>query len=211
MQDDFISRIAQELKDTYHCHTAILYGSRATGDFNASSDYDLAAFAPIADVQRIAEWREGQYLDLFIYPEARLLAADDEFLKLLDGRVLFEGENAGTRLLTMVQAHFHKGPTPLPPDESSARRVWAWKMLRRAEVGDSEGHYRRHWLLMALLEDWFQLRTQWYLGPKRSLNFLRQHHPETYACFEKALHPQASLAEISALIALVTGLNAPPA
>jgi len=211
MLDDFISRTAQELKDLYQCHTVILYGSRATGNFNASSDYDLAAFAPIADMQRVAEWRDGQYLDLFIYPEAQLQAASDEFLKLLDGQVLFERDTAGTQLLAMVQAHFNKGPTPLPPDEASARRAWAWKMLRRAEVGDSEGHYRRHWLLMALLEDWFHLRTQWYLGPKRSLNFLRQHHPEANASFEKALHPQADLADIAALIAHVTGLNAPPA
>lgn len=37
--DPVLQAIVEELISLYQCHTIILYGSRARGDFTASSDY----------------------------------------------------------------------------------------------------------------------------------------------------------------------------
>jgi hypothetical protein len=71
--------------------------------------------------------------------------------------------------------------------------------------GDAEGNYRRAWLLTALLEDWFQLRGLWYLGPKNALAHLRIHEPGLHDAFETALGPDAPLEKVETLVALVAG------
>lgn len=83
-------------------------------------------------------------------------------------------------------------------------------MLTRAEKGDPEGDYRRHWLLMVLLEDYFALRGQWYLGPKRSLALLQHEEPQDFAVLRQALEPSASIADIRAAVAMVIGVEDPP-
>ncbi|HHT0594103.1 TPA: nucleotidyltransferase family protein [Legionella anisa] len=40
--DPILKAIVEELMSLYHCHTIILCGSRARGDFTASSDNDVA-------------------------------------------------------------------------------------------------------------------------------------------------------------------------
>lgn len=79
-------------------------------------------------------------------------------------------------------------------------------MLDRAKRGDIEGHFRRAWLLNALLEDYFALRGLWYEGPKRSFEWLRDHDPETASLFAKALKPGARLAQIAKLATAVSAV-----
>jgi len=105
----------------------------------------------------------------------------------------------------MLEALHGAGPEALPESELTARRNWAWKMLDRARIGDPEGNYRRAWLLTALLEDYFHLRTQWYEGSKKSLAFLARHEPAVYAKFEAALLPGAGLDRIAELVEVVAG------
>ena len=78
---------------------------------------------------------------------------------------------------------------PVAGVEDGYRIVPGWldKMLARAEKGDPEGDFRRHWLLTALLEDYFAFRGRWYLGPKSSLAFLQNEQPDHYAAFCRAL------------------------
>lgn len=40
--DAVLQFIVDELISLHHCHTIILYGSRARGDFTVTSDYDVA-------------------------------------------------------------------------------------------------------------------------------------------------------------------------
>ncbi len=40
--DPVVNAIIDELTKIYHCHTIVLYGSRARGDFTETSDYDIA-------------------------------------------------------------------------------------------------------------------------------------------------------------------------
>jgi hypothetical protein len=115
----------------------------------------------------------------------------------------------GARLLARLAAVDAAGPQPLAPDEAAARRVWAQKMVARIRRGDLEAHYRRAWLLTALLEDWFLLRRRWYRGPKEALRWLEAHAPEAHAAFAAALDPGADVEAIARLAAQVTADEAP--
>ena len=184
----------------------MLYGSHSSNDVTNASDYDLAGFCDIAESRRIAgPWRDS-YLDVFLYPLAKLQQPGPELLHLRNGRVLFDTpDNAAEVLLAAIDEIFGHGPKKLPPDEALARRQWAWKMLDRARSGDPEGNFRRAWLLTALLEDHFQLSGRWYLGPKKSLAHLKMHEPHIYGLFTAALAPGARLSSIENLVRSVSG------
>ena len=64
-----LSSIVEELKTIYHCHTIILYGSRARGDFQPTSDYDIAGITSFGDKKWIARFDETHqvFLDIFIF------------------------------------------------------------------------------------------------------------------------------------------------
>jgi hypothetical protein len=78
-------------------------------------------------------------------------------------------------------------------------------MLERSAHGDIEADYRRTWLLMALLEDYFALRHQWYLGPKRGFRWLEANEPGVHAAFKAALRPDATPDAIRGLVEEVAG------
>lgn len=197
--------ICMQLRSRHGCRVVVLYGSHARGDATPGSDYDVAGFAPVAAPLRDARRWRGAFLDVFIYPEARLESPDAEMLKLRGGRVLFEIDAAGTRFLQRLEHYFDAGPERLPEDEIQARRAWAYKMLDRIRRGDLEGRYRRAWLLTALLEDYFQLRQSWFPGPKEGFEWLRNNDAPTLAAFERALEPQANMESIATLVAAVAG------
>jgi predicted nucleotidyltransferase len=204
--DPLIAQIAAELRTTHGCHTVILYGSHARGDARPSSDYDLMGIRETGPGFRDARLWQGVYLDLFIAPESDLAQPDESLLKLRGGIVLFQKDNLGDALLARLDEMFLAGPKPRPPDEIAAVKVWAHKMIDRARDGDIEANYRRVWLLTSLLEDYFNFRHQWYLGPKQSFAWLKTHDPATHEAFQAALEPGASLDLIAALVERVTGI-----
>ena len=202
--DETTRALCAELSERQHCHTVILYGSRAHGTTLPESDYDLAGFREAETTVRDARVCQGRFLDLFLYPDSLLAAPTANLLKLRGGVVLTERDGLGTALLARLEEIFTAGPEKLPPDEIEARRVWAFKMLARAKRGDLEGNYRRSWLLTALIEDYFHLRGLWYLGSKAAFAWLREHDARTCAACEEALKPGARIEAIAALVALVT-------
>jgi hypothetical protein len=200
-----VEEISAALRASYNCHTAILYGSHAKGDARPGSDYDVAGFADVSTVERVTGAWRNSYLDVFIYPESRLTAPTSEMVHLRGGVVLFQEDAQGERLLSELDQIYAAGPEPLGDSELRARRHWAWKMSDRAAHDDAEGNFRRAWLLMALLEDYFHLRHRWYEGPKKSLSYLAENEPQVYAAFEAALRPGASLTTIAKLVETVAG------
>jgi hypothetical protein len=204
--DPVLDRLVARLEGEEGCSTVILYGSRARGDAGPDSDYDLVGFrdgdGPPA---RETGVRDGALLDVFIYPAARLAEPGAEMLHMRGGRALRDRDGRGAAFLTRLDEVFARGPAPLPADELTARRNWAWKMLDRAGRGDVEGYFRRAWLLTMQLENFFLLRSEWYLGSKAALGVLQAQHPAVYALLERALTPAASLAEIEALVLAVNG------
>jgi hypothetical protein len=112
--------------------------------------------------------------------------------------MLQRADEADTFLRALDQL-FERGPERLPPDEIQARKTWALKMASRSQRGDTEGNFRRAWLLVALLEDYFLIRGQWYQGPNKALRWLHEYDPASYQAFSLALQPNASQESINNL------------
>lgn len=204
-----LEKLRDDLVQRYGVQTIILYGSRANGSALPGSDIDVAAFWPNKNTLRDTGQFHGDYLDLFIYPDTLLAQPTADDLKLRGGRVLLQHGDEADLCLARLDALHAAGPAPLPADELQARRDWARKMLSRIARGDTEAHYRRAWLQMALLEDWFALRGLWFEGPKRALHWLAQHEPATRLAFDAALAPNASWDTLRLLVEQVIALPVP--
>lgn len=204
-QQELFDLLRRHLMEQFGCHTAILYGSRARDDWDAASDIDVIAFRDTGEAGQVAHRWQECFLDLFVYSTATKPAPD--WLRLHGGRVLFQRGSDGDDVLSAVELMMAAGPERLHANDVQTRRLWAEKMVARTVKGGPEGDYRRHWLLMALLEDYFALRGQWYLGPKRSLALLQREKPQDFAVLCKALEPSASIADIRAAVAMVIGVE----
>jgi hypothetical protein len=199
------SALIQDLRREHGVHTVILYGSRARGDATADSDVDVAGFAEVPAPVRDARLWNGMFLDAFVYPTALAQAPDADLLKLCGGRVLLDERRLAGPLLAQLAILDRQAPAPLPESELRMRRVWARKMLARVRRDDVEAHYRRHWLLQQLLEDYFALRGERYRGPKEALAGLRVDAPVVFAAFERALAPGGTDEDLEALVERVAG------
>ena len=201
MANDGVGRSKQILEEKYGCHTIILYGSYAQGSADSTSDVDMLGVTDsITRTKRHAEKWRGIYLDLFIFPESKLEKADPSSMYLLTGRVLKEKDGQGTKFLNQLRELEKSGFEELAEDEIMARKVWARKMFERAKRGDPEGNYRRMWLTITQLEDYFHIRKLWYRGSKQSLKWLQDNDTETYDLFVKCLSPISDLMDIEKLI-----------
>ena len=198
--------IVKELHERHGCHTAILYGSQARGDANEVSDYDIIGIRQSGNPFRDARLWDGLYLDIFIYPESTLAEPTEQFLYLREGKILFQKDDFGTRLLSRLEAIYRAGPKKLRKDEIEALRVWHQKALARIRLGGIQGNLRRAELLPALLEHLFTTRGEWYCGFKAAFQWLNENRPEVYAAFDAALQPSAPLASIERLVTLVDDL-----
>jgi predicted nucleotidyltransferase len=197
-----LAEIVQTLTVGHGCHAVILYGSRARGDFQPTSDWDVAgireagATAPL----RVARALYGAWLDAFVYAEGAFTVIDPEMLRFLPARILVDERGFAKALLERIDALDQSGPPQLPEGEDEMVRVWHSKMLERIARGDLEAKYRRVELLSQALENYFKLRRLWYRGPKAGLPWLAKHDPETHTVFARALEPQASLEDLRALV-----------
>lgn len=197
--DEASSTIARELASQFNCHTAILYGSRARGDWTESSDYDVLGVSDTATrVIRHAYESDAGYIDGFIYPTSHLQEPDQTHIYMRDGIVLFERDRFGSVLLSKLAEIFEAGPSVLA-DETTMIRVWIRKMIARAKAEDTEGFYRKHWLIYSLLEDYFTLRGRWYEGPKKAFSLMRASDESTFSLFERVLRDSRDLKALAEL------------
>ncbi|HEH5924807.1 TPA: nucleotidyltransferase domain-containing protein [Legionella pneumophila] len=188
INDIVLQSIVDELTSTHHCHTIILYGSRARGDFTTSSDYYVAGIKETGEKERIARFDEkhGMYHDIFVYPERDFDVISDEPLCMSDGIVVREKADFGTVLLQKL-ASVMESSASLTSNEITVRTVWYKKMLARASTRDLEGKYRHIWELYTILEDYFVFRGMRYEGPKKAFYYLKIHDPQILSLFDEAL------------------------
>jgi hypothetical protein len=71
-----LAEIIQTLTIDHGCHAVILYGSRARGDFQPASDWDVAGIRDATAPLRVARAFHGAWLDAFVYPEAAFTVID---------------------------------------------------------------------------------------------------------------------------------------
>ncbi|MFI4937409.1 MAG: GNAT family N-acetyltransferase [Candidatus Berkiellales bacterium] len=203
-QDRRLNRLIDDLKEKHHCHTIILYGSRARGDHTDISDYDIIAIRDEGQMERDCRVFEGAFLDAFIYSVADLEKADEFILRIKDGIVLCQKGDVGENILAHINGMIAKGPTPIPSWEKQVIITWHDKMFDRATKGDIEGNFRRVWQLYDLLESYFKLRDRWYLGPKEAFAWLNDNDKIIYDLFDNVLKNPTDLRIIRKLINQIT-------
>jgi predicted nucleotidyltransferase len=197
--DRVLVKILDELQNDYDCHSAILYGSRARGDANETSDYDIIGLRDKGPNVMVAKQIEGKFSDAFVYEDTYPEKHLQEFLRVRGAKVLFQRGNHATKLISQVEALYRKGPVILRDDELQQRRTWIEKTYQRVLRTDIEGLYRRHMLVFNLLEDYFALRGLWYRGPKESFRYLKDNDPKAYELFENAMAQAGDLKNLKRL------------
>ena len=103
MCDPLISKLIDELTKKHKCHTVILYGSHARRDAIPQSDYDLMGVRKSGEKYRVAEKRDGIYLDIFIYPEKDLKKVGDDHLYMNGAKVFYQQGKSGTNFLKKLK------------------------------------------------------------------------------------------------------------
>ncbi|MDX8342217.1 nucleotidyltransferase domain-containing protein [Rossellomorea sp. YZS02] len=191
MGETIVNNVKRYLMDKYHCHTVILYGSYSRGDFTEESDIDIICFSDTVDDDRNdVEIFEGKPLDVWIYDTDRM-KNPEQFLHVHKGKILIDNKNLAEEFLLSIERILNEGPRKLSDTEKDFLKSWLRKMYLRSCKNDIEGNYRFHWALKDSLEIYFELRGLWYLGPKRSFNWLKDHDERAYDLFEKALAKNA--------------------
>lgn len=182
-----VESILNYLYGTYAPEALILYGSYADGMDNEGSDFDALILAD-REAHHDVSIVDGVQMDVWVYP-ADYFAADDaldEAVQIADGVVLHDSQGKGTALRARVRDYIAAQPGK-SAGENEESLAWCRKMLARSARTDAEGLYRWHWLLTDSLEIACDLLHQPYCGPKKSLRWLENAHPDVYAAYARAL------------------------
>ncbi|OAB42338.1 nucleotidyltransferase domain-containing protein [Paenibacillus antarcticus] len=203
MEDMFIIYVTNYLINKYKCHSIILYGSYVTGDFTDESDLDVICFTDEVSNQNDNHILNNVQLDAWIY-NTNEMNDPEKFLHIRNGNLLMDQRNSGKLLLERIDEIYNKGPTKTDLLEIAFLKTWLIKMQNRSLKGDIEGDFRYHWLLNDSLEIYFKILNQWYLGPKKSLQWLKTNDPKAYELFSKALNRSAENKDVERLIKHIT-------
>ncbi|WP_055108603.1 nucleotidyltransferase domain-containing protein [Paenibacillus ihumii] len=199
MNNPFIQEVIEYLESKYNCHTIILYGSYTSNDYTSESDVDLVCFYDGLENKNDSSILNDKQLDAWIYNSEA--AKDVEpFLRIQNGIVLKDEKSLGAWLMEEVNTLLKKGPEQLSSDEAIFLKQWLAKMLSRSLRGDVEGDFRYHWLLSDSLEIYFKIKNLWYLGPKKSLQWLLENDKAAYHLFSEALSRNSSNENMKRLI-----------
>jgi len=207
--DPVLTQIATELRSKYHCHAALLYGSRARGDATEVSDYDVLGITRRAKPHHIAKRVRGKFWDVFVYPEHELTATrlrtNERAFSWKNAVVLFEEKQEATKLVQRLRTLTARPFKPAPNDEISALRVWFHKQLERIEGGGIAGHVRRAELQAQLISDYFVVNKMRYSGPKSALAWLVVNDRPVFHAIEKSLADPANLRALISAGRLIYG------
>jgi predicted nucleotidyltransferase len=199
MNNKFINDLVEYLTDKYSCHSIILYGSYKNGSFTRESDVDLICFSDSKGSYNDTEMFQNKKMDVWIY-NSKMLKKPKNFLHLNDSTLLIDTKGLGKDFLLKINQIYKKGPKVLPDNEVKFLKSWLMKMYQRVKKGDIEGNYRYHWLLFDSLEIYFKFRNLWYLGPKKSLEWLSLNDKVTYILFDSALKINSKISDLEKLI-----------
>ena len=183
-----MEQIIEYIKQKYSPLCVILYGSYANGTNDLNSDFDAMVISSDHDQYHDTSFVDGIQLDVFVYP-ASYFQGDyncEDFVQVFDGRIVTDTNDMGKTLQSKVQACLKNRPHKTK-DEIQASIDWCTKMLARAKRRDTEGMFRWHWLLIDSLEIFCDIKQQPYFGPKKSLKWMEESHPDAYCRYKKAL------------------------
>lgn len=202
MEDNLINSVKDYLIKKYSCHSIIIYGSFANGSYTEESDIDLLCFSDNPERENDTSIFNGRRIDAWIY-KTENMNNSTQFLHVLGGKILLDERNLCTNFLNDIDKQFKEGPKKLSSEQKEFLKSWLKKMLKRAKKGDIEGNFRYHWMLNDSLEIYFNIKDRWYLGPKKSLQWLLHNDKEAYSIFDDALKINADITEIERLIQFI--------
>ena len=223
---DWLDALGAELANEHGAFAVLLYGSHARGNARPESDIDVMFLVPpdsgaaarrSRDARRVAG-PDGTHRDLDGWlrdcdpadPASSFDARRDPgLLRLRGARALFDPTGCVPAILGAVERVYGEGTEPVGEDEREAMRVWGQRMLRRIleprPGRENAAAWRRAELVTVLLPDAYRLRGWWYPGPEPALAELEQREPALAHAFAAALRPDASAAELVALVTIALG------
>lgn len=107
--------------------------------------------------------------------------------RFLHGKIIVDTDGIGKTLQNSILDYMEKYPHKTNA-EIQTDIDWCVKMFERTKRCDTEGMFRWHWVLIDSLEIFCNASNQPYLGPKKSLKWMAENHPEAFARYEKALN-----------------------
>lgn len=181
-------KILAYLMSHYAPHTIILYGSYADGSHNKNSDFDALIITDKQCIGHDDNSVEGVLLDVFIYHSSEFTKAIDfkQFIQIYNGNIVRDTKGYGKKLSEGVVTYINQLPKKTMAEKQQAI-AWCEKMLTRIQRSDAEGYYRWHWLLIDSLEIYYNLRDEYYQGPKKGLLKMKATNPKAYKLYEAAL------------------------
>lgn len=202
-----VETILEYIRRKYDPLSIILYGSYANGTNNRNSDFDALVISGEHERFHDTSFVEDVQLDVFVYP-ASFFEGDfncEDFVQIFDGRILVDCDDRGKRIQQKVLAHMQNRPLKSQM-EIEADVDWCIKMLARAKRHDAEGCFRWHWVLTDSLEIFCDVMRHPYLGPKKTLKWLGDNHPDAFACYKTALE-DFRLDSLENWVAYISELN----
>lgn len=135
-----MEKILSYIEDTYAPAALFVYGSRADGSAGPDSDFDALALVADGPARHDVSRVDGVRLDLFIHPAADFQGDFPmaEFLRLLDGKLVWDLDGSGKALLEKLAA-YRDGLPAKTPEENRTQVAWCRKMLQRAGRGMRRG------------------------------------------------------------------------
>lgn len=181
-------KIIDYIKKTYKPSSVIVYGSYADGSNNEHSDFDALVISDKHQKYHDVSFVEGVQLDVFVYPSTYFESDFDleDFVRIFDGKVVLDIIGQGEKLQRQVLS-FMESRKAKTEEEIKDGIDWCWKMLLRTYRLDAEGMFRWHWVLTDSLEIFCDAVHHIYLGPKKSLKWMKENHPKAFAVYENAL------------------------
>lgn len=131
-------KIRKYLVSKYQCHSVIVYGSYANGDYSEDSDIDLLCFTDVPTHSNDINILQEKQLDAWIYPTEKIRDITD-FLRIQNGYSILDERGLCANFLNQIQELYQQGPEPLQDTQKEFLREWLNKMLKRSKRGDIEG------------------------------------------------------------------------
>ena len=183
-----MEEIIEYINKKYSPLSVILYGSYANGTNGLNSDFDALVISNDFEQFHDTSFVNGIQLDVFVYPAAYFEGNYDcsDFIQIFDGKIISDSDGRGKALQTNVLSYLQNRPQKSKA-EIDASVDWCNKMLARVKRCDAEGMFRWHWVLIDSLEIYCDVMHHSYLGPKKSLKWMKENNPKAFDYYQKAL------------------------
>jgi uncharacterized protein len=214
------------LVQRFGCTTIILYGSRATGLVNPTSDWDVFGLSPqlneptrfyecMPDLGEVAAYlfpasmaQPFQPLHHFITQPA------EQFCRLRLGRCFIDPYGIGERIIQQANEVWKAGPTPSAPYFVSQQLATLRKTLPQIfdQTQPVLSLRMRGEMFAILIRSIFIMRREWGMGTKQDILRLERDDPEIYSQLQhltEATATQEDWEKLACKIYGVSSLNTP--